>query len=120
MYYQVPRAFHCLTPNPVRRVQRITSRLDGSMEDIACQQQSSLSRTCTYFFVLTCTSYRMVQGFIKVVVNSNQNLPLTTYRYIPTIEWIIIYSHVPLTFHIITNTDSKPYVEKVTAKNVSK
>ena len=43
-----------------------------------------------------------------------------TYRYIPTIEWIIIYSHVPLTFHIITNTDSKPYVEKVTAKNGSK
>ena len=39
-----------------------------------------------------------------------------TCRYIPTIEWIIIYSHVPLTFHIITNTDSKPYVEKVTVK----
>ena len=41
-----------------------------------------------------------------------------TCRYIPTIEWIIIYSHVPLTFHIITNTDSKPYVEKVTVRYV--
>lgn len=28
-------------------------------------------------------------------------------------EWILIYSSVPLTFHVITNTDSIPYVERV-------
>ena len=37
----------------------------------------------------------------------------SNFRYMSTLEWIIIYSHVPVAFHVITNTDSKPFVEKV-------
>ena len=64
-----------VTLNPVRRVLRITSRLDGSMEDIACQHQSSFSRACTmsllHFFVLSCTAYRIIQGchWLSIAIN---------------------------------------------------
>ena len=33
-----------------------------------------------------------------------------------TLEWILIYSTVPITFHVITNEDSVPYVTKVLDK----
>jgi len=42
--------------------------------------------------------------------------PLAATEYISTLEWIIIYSHVPVTFHVITNTDSKQFVEKIFTK----
>ena len=32
------------------------------------------------------------------------------------LEWILIYSTVPITFHIITNTDSISYVERIFQK----
>ena len=32
------------------------------------------------------------------------------------LEWILIYSTVPITFHIITNTDSISYVERIFTK----
>ena len=32
------------------------------------------------------------------------------------LEWILIYSTVPIRFHIITNEDSVPYVNSVMAK----
>jgi len=35
------------------------------------------------------------------------------FRYITTMEWILIYSSVPVTFHFITNTESISYVEKI-------
>lgn len=34
-------------------------------------------------------------------------------RYITTLELILYYTSVPLTFHIITNVDSIKYVEQV-------
>lgn len=42
--------------------------------------------------------------------------PIASTDYIKTLEWILIYSTVPIKFHIITNEDSVPYVEKVLAK----
>ena len=35
------------------------------------------------------------------------------FRYIKTLEWILIYSTVPVTFHIITNKDSIKYVNTI-------
>ena len=32
------------------------------------------------------------------------------------LEWILIYSTVPITFHVITNTDSISYVERIFGK----
>ena len=34
-------------------------------------------------------------------------------RYIKTLEWILIYSTVPIAFHIITNKDSIKYVNTI-------
>eukprot|EP00094_Tigriopus_californicus_P007508 TCALIF_07228-PA protein Name:"Similar to Xxylt1 Xyloside xylosyltransferase 1 (Mus musculus)" AED:0.37 eAED:0.42 QI:0/0/0/0.33/0.5/0.66/3/0/403 len=39
--------------------------------------------------------------------------PLGATEYIQTLEWLLIYCTVPLTLHIITNTDSIPYVERI-------
>ena len=36
--------------------------------------------------------------------------------YLQALEWILIYSTVPITFHVITNEDSVPYVTKVLDK----
>ena len=41
------------------------------------------------------------------------SLFLSSHRYISTLEWILIYSTVPVTFHVITNTDSVEYVQKI-------
>ena len=49
----------------------------------------------------------------KILQNNLRLKFAVLYRYIKTLEWIIIYSYVPITFHVITNTDSKPFVEKV-------
>ena len=38
------------------------------------------------------------------------------FRYVKMLEWILIYSTVPIRFHIITNEDSVPYVNSVMAK----
>ncbi len=38
---------------------------------------------------------------------------LNVFRYIKTLEWILIYSTVPVTFHIITNKDSITYVNTI-------
>ena len=43
----------------------------------------------------------------------NINPSCFTYRYIATIQWVLTYSSVPVSFQIITNTDSIPYVDKV-------
>lgn len=42
--------------------------------------------------------------------------PLAANTYLQTLEWILIYSTVPITFHVITNEDSVPYVTKVLDK----
>ena len=41
---------------------------------------------------------------------------VSIYSYLQTLEWILIYSTVPITFHVITNEDSVPYVTKVLDK----
>ena len=38
------------------------------------------------------------------------------FSYIKTLEWILIYSTVPIKFHIITNEDSVKYVDKIMEK----
>jgi len=42
--------------------------------------------------------------------------PLAANHYLQALEWILIYSTVPITFHVITNEDSVPYVTKVLDK----
>ena len=37
-------------------------------------------------------------------------------EYISALEWILLYSSVPVTFHVITNTDSIPFVKKIADK----
>jgi hypothetical protein len=38
-----------------------------------------------------------------------------SHRYIAALQWILIFSNVPVAFHVITNTDSIPIVEKAGA-----
>jgi len=42
--------------------------------------------------------------------------PIASQEYVKMLEWILIYSTVPIRFHIITNEDSVPYVKSVLAK----
>jgi len=42
--------------------------------------------------------------------------PIASTDYIKTLEWILIYSTVPIKFHIITNEDSVKYVDKIMEK----
>jgi len=42
--------------------------------------------------------------------------PIASQEYVKMLEWILIYSTVPIRFHIITNEDSVPYVNSVMAK----
>jgi len=42
--------------------------------------------------------------------------PIASQEYVKMLEWMLIYSTVPLRFHIITNEDSIPYVNSVLAK----
>ena len=39
--------------------------------------------------------------------------PLGATEYITALEWILIYSTVPITFHVITNTDSVEYIDRI-------
>lgn len=42
--------------------------------------------------------------------------PIASIDYIKTLEWILIYSTVPIKFHIITNEDSVPYIKQIMEK----
>jgi len=42
--------------------------------------------------------------------------PIASQDYIKMLEWVLIYSTVPVRFHIITNEDSIPYINSVMAK----
>ena len=50
---------------------------------------------------------------LNVITN---NLRILFCSYLQALEWILIYSTVPITFHVITNEDSVPYVTKVLDK----
>lgn len=42
--------------------------------------------------------------------------PLASQPYLKMLEWILIYSTVPVSFHVITNEDSVPYIKSIMAK----
>ena len=46
----------------------------------------------------------------------NSWLIFVIFSYIKTLEWILIYSTVPIKFHIITNEDSVSYVNQILEK----
>ena len=75
-------------------------------------------------FALLLRHETRARGFATIAIERNENSKnlsssetvISLSRYITTLEWILIYSTVPVSFHVITNTDSLPYVDKIFEK----
>ncbi len=78
------------------------------------------------FLLLGSTKLNVISLFNKKTYFLNFYMKLSSFplqgatEYISALEWILLYSSVPVTFHVITNTDSIPFVKKIADKVGSK